>query len=365
MPKSPVQGHKLVKKKSFKNLAKIANVSPATVSRIAKGQRNVDPGIRARVRKAADALGINLEQRRNEKANIIAFMLANRDLLHNFQARILFGSQTYCVSQDRELLFMSFRYSPGTPSKELHLPKILSERGIVRAMILGGTNSPNLLNALQAREIPFAVLGNNVIGEWDASTFDTVYSDDVQGAFELTSRLIADGHRDIWFIGDVKLPWYARCAQGYRKSMLQAGLEPRLSEIHSDDRQLGYLAMRSIISRGEPVTAVFAGSDQIAGGVYDALRQLGLNIPGDISVAGFNDSEGALFDPPLTGVREFPEELGTHLAEFVLRRIQSPDREPQTLTIPTRIVLRKSTRQLISNPSEHTSPGSAKRLTKV
>jgi LacI family transcriptional regulator len=346
-----------VKKKSFKNLAKVANVSPATVSRVAKGQVNVDPGIRARVRKAADALGIDLEQRRNEKANIIAFMLSNRDLLHNFQARILFGSQNFCASQERELLFMSFRYSASTPSKELHLPKILSERGIVRAMILGGTNSPNMLNALREREIPFAVLGNNVIGEWDASGFDAVYSDDVQGAFELTSHLIADGHRHIWFIGDAELPWYARCAEGYRNCMLQAGLEPRLSEIHSDDRQLGYLATRSIISRGEPVTAIFAGSDQIASGVYDALRQLGLNIPDDISVAGFNDSEGALFDPPLTSVREFPEELGKHLAEFVLRRIQTPDREAQRLTIPTRIVLRKSTRRYARRESDGVQAG--------
>ena len=355
-----------MKKKSFKNLAKVANVSPATVSRIAKGQVNVDPAIRARVRKAADTLGIDLEQRRNEKANIIAFMLGNRDLLHNFQARILFGSQTYCVSQDRELLFMSFRYSPSTPFKELHLPKILSERGIVRAMILSGTNSPNMLNALREREIPFAVLGNNVIGEWDSSTFDAVYSDDVQGAFELTSHLIAEGHRDIWFIGDIELPWYARCAEGYRKAMSQATLEPRLSEIHSDDRQLGYLAMRSIVSRGEPVTAVFAGSDQIASGVYEALRQLGLNIPDDISVAGLNDSEGSLFDPSLTSVREFPEELGTHLAEFVLRRIQTPDREPQLLTIPTRIVLRKSIKQLALRPLQEGAPGySAERLTKV
>jgi len=351
-----------VKKKSFKHLAKVANVSPATVSRVAKGQVNVDPSIRARVRKAADSLGIDLEQKRNGKANIIAFMLANRDLLHNFQARILFGSQNYCASQERELLFMSFRYSPTTPSKELHLPKILSERGIVRAMILGGTNTPNMLNALREREIPFAVLGNNVIGDWDPSKFDAVYSDDVQGAYDLTSRFIADGHRDIWFIGDVELPWYARCAEGYRRSMLQAGLKPRLSEIHSEDRQLGYLAMRSIVSRGEAVTAVFAGSDQIASGVYDALKQLGLNVPDDISVAGFNDSEGALMDPPLTSVQEFPEELGTHLAEFVQRRIQTPDLDFQMMTIPTRIVLRKSTRPLLAKPSEDVS---AERLAKV
>jgi DNA-binding LacI/PurR family transcriptional regulator len=340
------QGTILRKKKSFKDLAKLAKVSPATVSRVAKGQVNVDPGMRTRVRKAAETLGIDLDRKRNERSNIIAFLLANRDLLHNFQARILFGAEAYCASQERELLFISLRYSAAIPSKELHLPKILSDRGIVRALILGGTNSSNMLAALREREIPFAVLGNNVIGDWTPGDYDAVYSDDVQGAFDLTSQLIADGHRDIWFIGDVELPWYARCAQGYRQCMVRAGLSPRLSQIHSDDRQLGYLAMRSILSRGEPITAAFAGSDQIARGVYEALAQAGLSIPDDISVVGFNDTEGALMAPPLTSVREFPEELGKHLAEFVLKRIQNPDRQAQQLTIPTQVVVRQSTRVL-------------------
>jgi DNA-binding LacI/PurR family transcriptional regulator len=343
-----VKKEALVKEPSFKDLAKFAKVSPATVSRVAKGQPTVDSAIRARVRKAAEALGIDLDRRRNEKSNIIAFMLANRDLLHNFQARILFGSEAFCASQDRELLFMSFRYSPTVPASELHLPRILNESGIVRAMILGGTNSVNMLTALREREIPFAVLGNNVLGNWDSEQYDAVYSDDVTGAADLTRQLILDGHRDIWFIGDVELPWYRRCGEGYRQSMLQAGLQPRVSEIHSDDHQLGYLAMRSILSRSEPVSAVFAGSDQIARGVYEAVRQSGLNIPGDISVAGFNDSEGALMDPPLTSVREFPEELGKHLAEFVLRRSQKPDRAPQQLVIPTKVMLRESTRPFVT-----------------
>lgn len=340
-----------MRKKSFKELAKLANVSPATVSRVAKGQINVDPAMRARVRKAADVLGIDLEKKHSEKANIVAFMLSNRDLLHTFQARILFGSQSYCASQQRELLFTSCRYLPSTPSKDLHLPDILSQRGIVRGLILSGTNSPNMLQALRERQIPFAVLGNNVLGEWDPSQFDTVYSDDLQGAFELTTHFVASGHRDIWFIGDRDLPWYARCAEGYRRCMLGSGLQPRMSELHSEDRELGYLAMRSIVSRREPVTAVFAGSDQIASGVYDALRQLGLRVPEDISVAGFNDSEGSVLEPPLTSVREFPEELGRHLSEFVQRRMENLQREPQQLTIPTRIVIRESTRPLNARPA--------------
>lgn len=339
------------KKASFKDVAKLAYVSPATVSRVAKGQVSVAPNIRTRVREAAENLGIDLDQKQNERSNVIAFMLANRDLLHNFQARILFGAESYCASQDRELLFMSFRYSPTVPPKELHLPRILTDRSIVRALILSGTNSSNMLKALRERHITFAVLGNNVIGDWTPSDCDAVYSDDVQGAFELTSQLISDGHRDIWFVGDLDLPWYARCFKGYRDAMARAGLCPRLSEIHSDDRRLGYLAMRSILSRGEPVSAVFAGSDQIARGVYEAVRQSGLSIPEDISVAGFNDTDGALMDPSLTSVREFPEELGKHLAEFVLKRIQKPDGQSQQLTMPTQMIIRQSTRALLEPSS--------------
>jgi DNA-binding LacI/PurR family transcriptional regulator len=191
-------------------------------------------------------------------------------------------------------------------------------------------------------------LDSSALRKSASEEYDAVYSDDVTGAADLTRQLILDGHRDIWFIGDVELPWYRRCGEGYRQSMLQADLEPRVSEIHSDDHQLGYLATRSILSRGEPVSAVFAGSDQIARGVYEAVRQSGLNIPGDISVAGFNDSEGALMDPPLTSVREFPEELGKHLAEFVLRRAQKPDRPPQQLVIPTKIMFRESCQPLVT-----------------
>ncbi|WP_321471821.1 LacI family DNA-binding transcriptional regulator [uncultured Paludibaculum sp.] len=337
------------KRPSFQELAQKANVSTATVSRIARGQVNVDAAIKERVRLAAEELGIDLDQRRNEKSTIIAFILANRDILHNFQARILFGAENYCSAQSKELLFLTLRYSPTVPSRDLHLPRILNQRALVRAVILGGTNSPNMLEALKEREIPFSVLGNNVLGHWASSEFDAVYSDDTQGAFDLTGHLIAEGHRDIWFIGDNDLPWYARCAKGYRERMTQSGLAPRFSEIHSDDRQLGYLAMRSILSRREPITAVIAGSDQIARGVYEALQQAGLRIPADISVAGFNDSEAALMDPPLTSVREFPEELGKHLAEFVLRRVQEPERATQQLTIPTRVVVRASTRAIWSD----------------
>jgi len=318
----------------------------ATVSRVARGQLNVDAGVRERVRKAALELGLDLDQRRNERSTIIAFILSNRDVLHKFQSRVLIGAEAFCASQSKDLLFMSLQYSPLVSPQELHLPRVLNQRSLVQAVILGGTNSVNMLAALRAREIPFAVLGNNVIGNEVPEECDAVFSDDVQGAFDVTSLLIADGHRDIWFIGDTDLPWYFRCAQGYQQSMSNSGLQPRFSEIHSDDWELGYLATRSILSRHDPMTAVFAASDPIARGVYEALQQSGLNVPADVSVAGFNDTEAAVMTPLLTSVAEYPEELGKHLAEFALRRAQEPDRPPQRLTIPTRVVVRQSTRPI-------------------
>ena len=71
-------------------------------------------------------------------------------------------------------------------------------------------------------------------------------------------------------------------------------------------------------------------------------------IPDDISVAGFNDTIGEVLHPGLTTVREFPKELGGHLAEFTLRRIHEPNLPPQQLVMPTELIRRESVRQVSS-----------------
>jgi LacI family transcriptional regulator len=328
-------------------LAELAQVSPATASRVIRGHQTVTPAMRDRVYDAARKLGVELGERVHRRSNAIAFVIANRETLNSFQSRVLWGAEAYCTSQHRRLRFLSFQYSSTTPPKDLALPIALNERSSVRGLILAGTNSANMLTALKEKGFTFAVLGNNVIGQWDDSEFDVLYSDDVQGAYDLTRHLVSRGHKDIWYFGDTELPWHARCARGYRRAMTEAAFQPRLSEIHSEGYQMGYMATRSLLSRKEPFTAVFAGSDQIARGIYEALRQAGLRVPNDISVAAFNDTEAPLSDPPLTSVREFPEELGRHLVEFVLRRMREPGRSAQHLSIPTRMIMRESVKPLV------------------
>ena len=316
------------------------------MSRVARENPAVAPAIRDRVRMAAARLGVVLGDRDAASARMLVFLLSNRDVLHHFHARVLVGAESYCSRMGWELVFLTFRYSAGVAPADLHLPQILSRRTLVRAAILAGVNHPNLIQALSDREIPFSLLGNNVVGDWPSSKYDVVYSADIEGAAELTRHMLSQGHTRICFIGDPHLPWFRRCAEGYQRAMREAGLEPIASEIHSDREELGYLGAKSLLADRRGVTAILAGSDEVARGVYAALRESGVPVPDAISVAGFNDTEAPLFQPPLTSVREFPEELGRHLVDFALQRIERPDAPPQQLTIPTQVIPRASVRAL-------------------
>ncbi|MHB1744182.1 MAG: LacI family DNA-binding transcriptional regulator [Acidobacteriaceae bacterium] len=325
----------------LREIAAEANVSVATVSRVLNGNNRVDPAIREVVLDAAAKLNVDLSQRNKTKA--MAFLLSNRAMLHAFHSRILLGAEAYCAANGWDMVFLSYNYSPNVPWKELHLPKVVQRHDVVRAVVLAGANSVNLLELLDHKGIAYSVLGNNVIGESQSLKGDIVYSDDIHGGQEMTQYLLSLGHRDIWFVGNVRLPWFARHFEGYRRAMTSAGLQPRLSGLEFDDEtEMGYINTKSLLAQGEPCTAILAGNDQAAHGVYKGLRDSGLKVPDDISVAGCDDTASIWLYPGLTTTREFPEQLGQQLVKMVLNRISQPSLPPQVVTIPTELIKRES-----------------------
>jgi DNA-binding LacI/PurR family transcriptional regulator len=341
-----------VVKLGLRQIAEAAKVSLSTVSRVANGSTSVDREIQKRVRESAANLGIDLSRR--NKTRTLVFMLSNRDVLHPFHSQILVGAAACCAAQGWDMLFLLYRYSENVPWKELHLPQVVQRHDMVRSVILAGTNTPNLLDLLSHRGIPFVALGNNVVLK-DANDlqFDAVFSDDVQGAYEMTAYLQQLGHREIWFVGNRSLPWATRCSQGYRRAMEESGLELHLSEMDSaDDGEVGYLGTKSLLSSGLPVTAILGATDEAAQGIYRVLRERGLQVPEDVSVAGCNDSVGSFLNPPLTTIREFPQLLGKRLVDLALDRIAHPDMPPQQVTIPIELVKRASCAVLRSAANE-------------
>ena len=352
------------RKVGLREIASAAKVSIATASRVLSGNSRVAPNIQRVVFEEAKKLGIDPTQQNKTKS--LAFLLSNRAMLHTFHSRILIGAEQCASAHGWEMVFLSFNYSLLAPSAELHLPKVVQRHDVTRAVILAGTNSTNLIELLHQKGMSFVVFGNNVIGkQQDLQTHDVVLGDDIQGGHDATRYLIGLGHRNIWFVGNTRLPWFARCYEGYERAMHEGGLVPRESSIDSEDStESGYLGTKSLLARDESVTAILAGNDTTAYGVYKALRDKGLNIPKDISVAGCGDTIGTWLYPALSSVREFPELIGKQLVESVLNRIAKPDQPSQRITVPTEFIKRDSCGPVRASNSATTS-GTRQRTTTV
>src|ERR1700735_5000908 len=334
--------HPKKRKVGLREIASAANVSIATASRVLSGNSRVAPHIQRVVFEEAKRLGIDPTQQNKTKS--LAFLLSNRALLNVFHSRILIGAEQCASAHGWEMVFLSFNYSLLAPSTELHLPKVVQRHDVTRAVILAGTNSTNLIELLHQKGMPFAVFGNNVIGKpQDLENNDVVLGDDIQGGQDATRYLIGLGHRNIWFVGNTRMPWFARCFEGYQRAMEENGLVPRESSTDSeDDAESGYLGTQSLLAGNKSVTAILAGNDPTAHGVYKALRDRGLKIPDDISVAGCDDTVGTWLFPALSTTREFPEQLGKQLVELILNRTANPGLDPQWITIPTEFIKRDS-----------------------
>lgn len=330
------------RKITLQQLARSARVSVATASRAVNGTGRVSPELAERLRKAALKLGFDAHRR--TETRLIAFLLGNRDLLHPFHSRILAGAESYCAERDYNILFLSLHYPANPDWKELQVPRLLRRRDLIDGFILAGVHSQNLLDLLTDTGLPFAVQGNSVLPPWREREYDTVWYDGFDSAYEMTRYLQAQGHRDVWFVANRRLPWFERCYEGYQQAMTEAGLRPHSSGPDSENpREVGYLATKSILASGEPLTAIFAGSDAAAVGVYEALRACHRRVPQEISVAGLDDIEAATMHPRLTTVHVFLEQLGRQLAEFVLNRIACPESHAQNAVIATRLIKREST----------------------
>jgi DNA-binding LacI/PurR family transcriptional regulator len=326
----------------LREIASAAKVSIATVSRVLNGNNRVDPEIQKLVLQEAKKLGVESSQR--NKAKTLVFLLGNRAMPHAFHSRILSGAEAHCAAHGWNLVFLSFNYVANVPWTELHLPSVIQRQDMVRAVILAGTNSTNLTKLLSHKGIPFVTFGNNLIGEpGELKDYDVVYADDIQGSKDAVRYLSQLGHSHIWFVGNTRLPWFKRCFDGYRHAMEEAGLVPRESSTDSEnDTESGYLGTKSLLARDKSVTAILAGNDPTAHGVYKALRDRGLKIPDDVSVIGCDDTVGTWLYPALSSTREFPEQLGKQLVEFVFNRLAEPDQEPQRVTVPTEFIKRDS-----------------------
>ncbi|MGH9404830.1 MAG: LacI family DNA-binding transcriptional regulator [Terriglobia bacterium] len=348
----PVPAHATIR-----DVAREAGVGVGTVSRVLNGGINVSAETRAQVLATMRKLDFrpHAPARRilQRRSGMVCFLMSNRAFMHSFHARILQGVENCASTLHQHVIYTVAHYDPEVPPGRIPIPPILQERGWVDGLILTGLIYSNFLRRIQELRIPFVALGNNVVSSDSVAEFDEVSFDEYRGVSDATQYLADQGHRRIMFVGDTSFPWFKERYRGYVSVMRAHKFSPSGVTVKSDlgFTEYGEGAVARLLAVSPRPTAVVAGNDEIAYGVWRALRRKGLYVPDQVSLIGFDDREEArLTDPPLTTVRVHKEEIGEALMKLLLEKLHQPGPPYTRRILSTEIVPRASVRSLQSNP---------------
>jgi LacI family transcriptional regulator len=178
------------------------------------------------------------------------------------------------------------------------------------------------------------------------SSIPTVHGDNLAGAITATEHLISLGHRRIGFLaGRPDLESARQREQGYRDALRGAGIpiDPALIRVGDYELEMSEEPARELLTVPDRPTAVFAANDLSAIQTMHVARTLGLAVPDDVSVIGFdNIPESALMSPPLTTIDQSIQEMGKRAVELLIGLIEGTLEQPRHVTLPTRLVVRQS-----------------------
>lgn len=320
------------------DIARLAGVSPSTVSRVLNATTPVAEEKRAAVLAAIAGL--------NFRPNVVAQGLARRrsmtvgvltqDIASPFYGEILKGIEQGLHGSLYQPVFASGNWRAAEEQEAL---QVLIERQIDALIILGGQLPDSQLRTT-AGTLPLVVVGRTIPGLEQSS----LNIDHLQGAYAATRYLLELGHQRIAHItGLLSHSDAVERRGGYLRALDHAGIptDARLIVEGDYSEQSGLLAVETLFSRGVRFTALFAANDQTAYGARLALFRRGVRVPDDVSLVGFDDQPGSAYTtPPLTTVRQPTSEMGAAAAHAVLQLLAGA-----TSSLPlfeTRLVARES-----------------------
>lgn len=325
------------------DIARLAGVSTATVSRALNRSPLVNDETRIRIEELARSLNYsinvgaqNLRLQQNRTIGVIVpYDSDTRQHLSDPFFLSMLGSLADALTDQGFDMLVS-----RVDAEQLDAAAKPFDSGrVIGIILIGQWRHHDQLNQLAARNVPIVVWGVQL----PRQLYCTIGGDNVAGGRLATEHLIASGRRHIAFFGDVRLPEVAQRYEGYVMALAQHGLAPA-PEFQISTSFLpegGTEAVQEMTRRGLACDAIFACSDLLAITSIHALRERGLRIPQDIAVVGYDDIELAAYcDPPLTTVRQPIQAAGHRLVAALLALIEGQPSPSQQLE--TELVCRAS-----------------------
>jgi DNA-binding LacI/PurR family transcriptional regulator len=322
------------------DVAREAGVSHQTVSRVLNDHPNVRADTRARVEAAITRLGYRrnlvaraLVTKRSRTLGVVSF-----DTTLYGPASTIYGIEQAARTAGYFVSIVSLKTIDANSVREAI--DYLAEQGVDGVVVV----APQLTASRALESLPPGMPAVAVEGTQHEADVSVVCIDQSEGAKFATRHLLELGHETVWHVSGPP-DWLETedRLQGWRAALTEAG-RPVPEPLAGDwSPRAGYEAGKSLAAM-DGVTAVFAGNDQMALGVLRALSELGVRVPEQMSVVGFDDiPESEFFSPPLTTVRQDFDAVGRHCIEVLLRQIDVESSAYERLVVRPGFVVRSST----------------------
>ena len=330
---------------TLEEVARVAGVSRATVSRVVNGSPRVSPDVRIAVQAAIERLGYvpnraarSLVTRRSDSIAVVITEPTGHLFSDPFFPRLLRGISSELAARDRQLILLM----PDSPAEEGRTAEYLTAGHVDGVLLVSLHGDDPLPSRLAAGGIPTVFVGRPPKGV----RVSYVDVDNRQGAQAAVAHLVGTGRRVIATIGGPldMAPGVDR-RNGYRDALADAGLavDPTLEATGDFTQASGAAAMQRLLAARPELDAVFAASDLMAAGALSVLALAGRVVPGDVAVVGFDDSPVATSTTPeLTSVRQPIEEMGHEMARLLVDAVEASVTAPRRVILGTELIRRAS-----------------------
>lgn len=334
---------------NIKEVARRAGVSIATVSRVINNTAAVSPALRKRVEDIIDETGYRpnalAKELQSNKTNTIGVLISVEVLDLTSLGSTINAITDVLKKKGYNLMLANSRFDQ---KEELDYFKVFQEKRVDGILYFAVSFTEDHYNMLKKYPIPIVMIGQ----ENDRLNLPCILQDNYNAAMEATEYLIKMGHVDIGYIG---LPEYDAAAGQERRKGFKAAMKSHNLEINPDfldegdfSIESGYNSMKRILNRSNKrPTAIFAATDFMALGAIHYLSELGLTVPDDISIIGFDDVDVAAFlNPPLTTIHSDNHTVGRQAAELLLQIIENQEIQSRRFVAGYELMVRKSVKDI-------------------
>jgi LacI family transcriptional regulator len=328
-----------VRSVTMADIAAQAGVSVPTVSKVVNGRRGISAEKRLQIERLLEENGYERRPRASQGVGLIDFVISS--LRTQWATELLRGAQAEAARLGSDLVVTT---TEGRTLTTVDWVEHLVTRGTDGVVLVVSELLPAARDELARLQVPVVLI--DPVGT-DTETFPTVAATDWAGGRDATEHLLGLGHRRIGFItGPMNLACHQDRLDGYRAALRREGIAFDPSLVVEGDSLVegGRIMGAKLLDRADRPTAIISGSDEQAYGVYQVVRELGISIPQDLSVVGFDDVDLCQWVvPQLTTVRQPLSGMAREATRMVIEVSRGGEILNPRLELATAVIIREST----------------------